>query len=88
MPFQSTRRDVAAARPIREDVNDGLRDKVLFWLLHAGSLPAFGFRLDVVTLGVIVLWRLRSHRAVLLAAAMLAAVFAVIVSDEPGGSGA
>ncbi len=87
MPFQSTRRDVAAARPIREDVNDGLRDKVLFPLLRAGRLPAFGFRL-VVTLGVIVLWRLRSHRAVLLAAAMLAAVFAVIVSDEPGGSGA
>jgi hypothetical protein len=97
-------------------VNDGLRDRVLFWLLlglwvfnatdllitrralalgraqeangvmkvllHAGSLPAFTFKIGVVTLGVFVLWRLRSHHAVLLAASLLAVAFAVLVSYE------
>jgi hypothetical protein len=97
-------------------VNDGVRDRVLFWLLlglwtfnaidllitrralslerareangvmkvllHAGSVPAYGFKIGIVTLGVIVLWRLRSHHAVLLAASLLTAVFAVLVSYE------
>ena len=97
-------------------MNDGVRDRVLFWLLlglwvfnvldllitrraltlgraqeangvmkvllHAGSLPAFGFKIGVVTLGVVLLWRLRSHHAILLAASLLAAVFAVLVSYE------
>jgi hypothetical protein len=70
-----TRRAMALGRA--EEANG-----VMKMLLHAGSLPASGFKIGFVTPGVIVLWRLRSHHAVLLAAALLAASFAVVVSYE------
>lgn len=55
---------------------------VMKMLLQAGNLPAYGFKIGFVTLGVVVLWRLRAHHAVLLAAALLTASFAVVVSYE------
>jgi hypothetical protein len=70
-----TRRAIALGRA--QEANG-----VMKVLMHAGSLPAYGFKIGFVTLGVVLLWRLRSHHAVLLAATLLAASFAVVVSYE------
>lgn len=52
---------------------------VMDFFLRAGTLPALTFKIGVVTLGALLLWRLRVYRAATMAAALLAAVFAAVV---------
>jgi hypothetical protein len=49
------------------------------YLFSLGPASALVFKLAVVSVGVLVLWRLRAHHAVLLTAALLAAVFGTLV---------
>jgi Domain of unknown function (DUF5658) len=49
------------------------------YLFSMGPASALVFKFGVVSVGVLVLWRLRAHHAVLLTAALLAAVFGTLV---------
>lgn len=48
-------------------------------LLSAGVMPALLVKMGIVSAGVLGLWRLRRHRAALLASAGLAALYALVV---------
>lgn len=52
---------------------------VMNYLFSLGPVSAVVFKFGVVSAGVLVLWRLRTHHAVLLTAALLAAVFGTLV---------
>jgi hypothetical protein len=52
---------------------------VMSYMLNVGTVSALAFKLGIVSVGVLVLWRLRKHEAVLLAATLLAAVFGALV---------
>ena len=52
---------------------------VMSYLLSVGTVSALVFKLGIVSVGVLVLWRLRKNRGVLLAATLLAAVFGALV---------
>jgi hypothetical protein len=52
---------------------------VMSFFLRAGTVPAIAFKVGVVTVGALLLWRLRRHRAALFAAVLLTGVFAAVV---------
>jgi len=57
-------------------------NRVMDFFLRAGTLPALAFKVGVVTVGSLLLWRLRRHRGVLTGAVLLTAVFAAIVAYQ------
>ena len=57
---------------------------VMAFFLRQGALSAAAFKLGIVTVGVLVLWRVREHRVVPLVAALLAAFFAAVVAYQTG----
>ena len=50
--------------------------------LRAGTVPALGFKIGIVTVGALLLWRLRVYRVATVAAALLAGVFAAVVAYQ------
>jgi hypothetical protein len=52
---------------------------VMRLLLHEGLVPTLGFKLGVVTIGVVILWRLRRHHVTFTAVAVLTATYGLIV---------
>jgi hypothetical protein len=52
---------------------------VMRLLLHQGLVPTLGFKLGVVTIGVVVLWRLRRHHVTFAAVAVLTTTYSLIV---------
>jgi len=57
-------------------------NRVMGHFLREGTLSAVVFKVGVVTVGSLLLWRLRRHRAALLAAVALTAFFAAVVAYE------
>ena len=57
-------------------------NRVMGYFLRRGSLTAAVFKIGIVTSGVVLLWRLRSRRSVVFAAAFLAAVLAAVVTYQ------
>jgi hypothetical protein len=55
---------------------------VMSFFFRSGTVPATAFKVGMVTLGALLLWRLRRYRAALGAAALLAGVFAAVVVYE------
>ncbi len=55
---------------------------VMRYFLHVGTVTAAVFKVGIVTVGVLVLWRLRRYRAALFAAVMLAGIFAAVVAYQ------
>jgi hypothetical protein len=52
---------------------------VMSFLLRAGTVPTIAFKVGIVTVGALLLWRLRRHRAALFAAVLLTGVLAAVV---------
>jgi hypothetical protein len=52
---------------------------IMDFFLRAGTVPALAFKVGIVTVGALLLWRLRVYRVATVAAALLAAVFAAVV---------
>ena len=52
------------------------------YFLDAGLLPAFLFKMGVVTAGIAALWLLRRWRIALIAAAALTMVYAFVVAYQ------
>jgi hypothetical protein len=55
---------------------------VMDYFLRAGTLPALLFKVGIVSLGAILLWRLRSYTVATVAAALMAFVFAAVVAYQ------
>lgn len=55
---------------------------VMRYFLHQGTATAAVFKIGLITVGVLLLWRLRSYRSALLAAILLAGVFAAVVAYQ------
>lgn len=55
---------------------------VMRYFLHQGTLTAAFFKIGLITLGALLLWRLRRYRSALAGAALLAAVFAAVVAYQ------
>jgi hypothetical protein len=55
---------------------------VMRYFLHVGTFTASVFKVGIVTVGVLVLWRLRRYRAAIFAAVLLAGVFAAVVAYQ------
>lgn len=55
---------------------------VMSFFLQQGTIPATAFKIGIVTVGVLLLWRLRVYRASLVAAALLTCVFAAVVAYQ------
>jgi hypothetical protein len=55
---------------------------VMGHFFRQGTLPAVVFKVGIVTVGSLLLWRLRRRREVLLAAVALTAFFAAVVMYE------
>lgn len=55
---------------------------VMGHFLRQGTLPAVVFKVGIVTVGSLLLWRLRRRREALLAAVALTAFFAAVVAYE------
>ena len=55
---------------------------VMAFFLRQGTLPATAFKLGVVSVGVLVLWRVRYRPVVPVVAALLAAFFAAVVAYQ------
>jgi Domain of unknown function (DUF5658) len=54
-------------------------NRVMAYFLAAGLLPAVVFKVGIVTLGALLLWRLRRHAATLMVTAGLASAYALVV---------
>jgi len=54
-------------------------NSVMDFFLRAGTVPALAFKVGIVTVGALLLWRLRVYRVATAAAALLVAVFAAVV---------
>lgn len=52
---------------------------IMDYFLRAGTVPALAFKVGIVTVGALLLWRLRVYRVATVAAALLAAVLAAVV---------
>ena len=57
-------------------------NNVMDFFLSAGTLPALAFKVGIVTVGALLLWRLRAYRVATLAAALLTVVFAAVVAYQ------
>ena len=55
---------------------------VMRYFLHVGTLTAAIFKVGIVTVGALVLWRLRRYRAAIFAAVLLAGIFAAVVAYQ------
>lgn len=55
---------------------------VMNYAFNAGSVPAFVFKMGVTTVGVLLLWLLRRHRLAFVAASLLTALLAAVVTYE------
>jgi hypothetical protein len=55
---------------------------IMDYFLRAGTLPALLFKVGMVSLGALLLWRLRAYVAATVAAALLTGVFAAVVSYQ------
>jgi hypothetical protein len=55
---------------------------VMAYFFRSGTLPTVAFKIGIVTVGALLLWRLRRYRAALFAAALLAGVFAAVVAYQ------
>ena len=52
---------------------------VMDYFFRSGTVPAVGFKVGIVTVGALLLWRLRHYRTALFAAALLTGIFAAVV---------
>jgi Domain of unknown function (DUF5658) len=52
---------------------------IMDYFLRAGTLPALLFKVGIVSLGALLLWRLRVYRVATVAAVLVAGVFAAVV---------
>lgn len=57
-------------------------NSVMVYFFRAGDVAAAFFKIGIVTLGCLLLWRLRRYRAALFAAVALAGIFAALVTYE------
>ena len=57
-------------------------NSVMRYVLHQGTATAAVFKIGLITVGALVLWRLRRYRSALLAAMLLAGVFAAVVAYQ------
>jgi len=57
-------------------------NSVMVYFFRSGDVAAAVFKIGIVTLGCLLLWRLRRYRAALFAAVVLAAIFAALVTYE------
>lgn len=55
---------------------------VMRYFLHEGTLLAAAFKIGIVTVGVVALWRVRRRPAALGAAILLTVVFAAVVAYQ------
>jgi hypothetical protein len=55
---------------------------VMRYFLHQGTAPAAGFKIGIVTVGALLLWRLRRYRTTLVAAVTLTGVLAAVVTYQ------
>jgi len=55
---------------------------VMDFFMRAGTVPALAFKLGVATVGALLLWRLRVYRIATIAAGLLAAVLAAVVTYQ------
>lgn len=70
--FLLTQKAIAAGRASEANA-------VMRLFLNEGLMPAFIFKVGVVTAGVLIIWRLRRHGVAIFAAGALAAVYAAVV---------
>ena len=54
-------------------------NNIMDYFLSAGTLPALLFKVGIVSLGAILLWRLRTYVVATVAAALVTGVFAAVV---------
>ncbi len=52
---------------------------VMDYFFRSGTVPSTAFKIGIVTVGTLLLWRLRRHRVALFAAVLLAGIFAAVV---------
>jgi hypothetical protein len=55
---------------------------VMDYFLRAGTLQALAFKVGIVTVGALLLWRLRVYRVATVAAALLTGVLAAVVAYQ------
>lgn len=55
---------------------------VMRYFLHQGTVTAAVFKVGLISAGVLLLWRVRRYRSALIAAVLLAVVFAAVVSYQ------
>ena len=55
---------------------------IMRYFLHEGTLTATVFKIGVVSVGALVLWRVRRRPAALVAAVLLTAIFAAVVAYQ------
>jgi len=55
---------------------------VMDFFLRAGTAQALAFKIGIVTIGALLLWRLRDHRSAAFAAVLLTGVLAAVVSYQ------
>ncbi|HUK77863.1 MAG TPA: DUF5658 family protein [Thermoleophilia bacterium] len=55
---------------------------VMRYFLHEGTITATVFKIGIVSVGALLLWRVRHRPAALVAAVLLAAVFAAVVAYQ------
>jgi len=55
---------------------------VMDYFFRSGTVPTVAFKIGIVTVGALLLWRLRHYRTALLAAGLLTAIFAAVVAYQ------
>lgn len=55
---------------------------IMDFFLRAGTVPALAFKVGIVTVGALFLWRLRAYRVSTVAAALVTGVFAAVVAYQ------
>ena len=55
---------------------------VMRYFLHEGTVSSTAFKIGIVTVGSLVLWRVRHRPSALIAAALLTGVFAAVVAYQ------
>ena len=55
---------------------------VMDYFFRSGTVPTVAFKIGIVTVGALLLWRLRHYRTALFAAALLTGIFAAVVAYQ------
>ena len=55
---------------------------VMGYFFRSGTVPTVVFKIGIVTVGALLLWRLRRYRTALIAAALLTGVFTAVVAYQ------